>query len=255
MTLLSQLNNIATDLQTAKNNIATAITAKGVSASGDEAFANLTTKISNIETGSRDYDIFYVESYKLQTKPKVGDYITIINGLQANLFTTKTSYLNSASATQTGTASQDYQRVLLNAREGYTDRTWLMFCFQIHNTSNVDITTTTFDSTVYASRMNNNLPTSFDQLVLLDLTINNRYADKPDNRQYGYNGINYSSNGNTENYYNNETVANRATRFMNLNENNNEIQFYTKMMSSTAAARYYQSQYNFNGLIAYKKAT
>lgn len=51
--VIDEFNNINTNLQTKKNNIASAITSKGVSASGTESFDSLKNKINSITLGKK----------------------------------------------------------------------------------------------------------------------------------------------------------------------------------------------------------
>jgi hypothetical protein len=71
MTFVERINNIATNLQTAKNNLAAAITGKGVTASGSDTFSSLVTKIGNIEASDTTMSLLLNARLLFDNKPDI----------------------------------------------------------------------------------------------------------------------------------------------------------------------------------------
>jgi hypothetical protein len=234
MTLLSQLNNIATDLQTAKNNIATAITAKGVSASGDDTLANLVTKIGNITPQPvYDYDTFTFYEYK-----NVGSSASSSSGMQLIYTVNSTAFTTSTTLNGYLWNKSNYLYIKPPTKTGYTTPILLSFFLQLIATTGA--TSTSGDIPFFISVKFNANNSNFQNLCSRTVSQNNRSA------LYLRESLN-STNGTLE-----DTAYNSLPYLSNYSDTSN-VRIYTASHSSTNDTL--RSFFRLQATFAYKKTT
>jgi hypothetical protein len=246
-TVKERLITFKNNLVTAKGGLATAITAKGVTASGNDSFNSLATKISNIQasSGEADYDIFRITGRKLYNKVKEGD-ITLISTGNENYFTTEIpSYRSAISDNNTGA----YNGIIIvpPEKENYINAIPLEFKFSIdvyQNNTNI-VNSGNHWSMVNLISTNTNFATFSDLVTTRELSLNLYFRPGGGGVEL-INEINSSVNG-----FSGSTGEDPKMYIQNINTANDLI---VRIPRRDKAYYYLGSYYYFYGTFAYKKA-